>query len=86
MAALSEPDPILRVTVGSLIYTSDDEKIGSVGEVQGNAFKVATPLLRRDYWLTGDIIASATSDGPVILAIDKAHLDECRIEEPSAAA
>ena len=48
MSVAGEPEPILRVTVGSAIYTSDERKIGTVKERRAKAFKVGTPLLQRD--------------------------------------
>lgn len=75
-------EPILRVTVGSPIYTSDDQKIGTVKDLRGNAIKVSTPSLQRDFWLTGRIVAEALPDAPVILSVDRAQLDEHRIDEP----
>lgn len=78
----TQPEPILRVTVGSPIYTSDDQKIGTVKDLRGNAIKVSTPILQRDFWLTGRVVAEALPDAPVILSVDRAHLAEHRIDEP----
>ena len=86
MSIESEPDPILRVTVGMPIYTDDGQKIGAVKEVLVNAFKVGTPLLQRDYWLAADTIKSATPGEAVMLAIDKAHLGQRKLKERPAAA
>jgi hypothetical protein len=84
MTPPSEPEPILRVTVGSPIYTRDERKIGTVKERQGRAFKVGTSFLQRDYWLNGDILASATPDGAVYLALDQAQVEKYKLKAPPA--
>ena len=83
MTAAHEPDPILRVTVDTPIYTNDNQKIGKVKELRANAIKVGTPLLQRDYWLMASAVASATPDAIVILAFDRAHLDEHKLSQPA---
>ena len=85
MSVVDRPDPILRVTVGSPIYTDDGQKIGTVKERRGNAFKVGTALWQRDYWLGADAIGVAVPDGPVTLRVDKAHLAEHRLQDPPSA-
>ena len=83
MSTVHEPDPMLRVTVDTPIYTNDNQKIGKVKELRGNAIKVATPFLQRDYWLMASAVASATPDITVILAFDRAHLDEHKLSQPA---
>jgi len=82
---MSEPAPILRVTVGTAVYAQDGEKIGKVKEVRGQAFKVETGLLQKDYWLPGESVAEAAPDAAVTLTVDKNQLDAHKIEEPEAA-
>jgi hypothetical protein len=79
-------DPIFRITIGSPIYTRDYEKIGSVKERRGNAFKVGTPLLQRDFWLEATVVRSAALDGAVMLTIDKAEVGEHKLKKPPIAA
>jgi hypothetical protein len=55
-----EPHPYLRVTIDTPIYTSDQEKIGTVKERRANAFKAGTPIFQRDFWLPADAVSSAT--------------------------
>lgn len=86
MSTAIEPNPFLKVTVGSLIFTSDEQKIGTVKERRGGALKVGTRLLRRDYWLPAGTIKSATPDAPVILWIAKAELEQYKLTQPPAAA
>lgn len=86
MSVSSEPDPILRVTIGSPIYTKSYEMIGRVKERRGNAFKVGTPFLQRDFWLGGEVLRTAAPDGPVMLGIEKADLSSFKRGEPPAAA
>jgi hypothetical protein len=85
VSRVSEPDPILRVTVGSPIYTRDEQKIGVVKERRGNAFKVGTPLLQRDFWLGAESLSRATPDGAVFLDVDKAQVQERKLPAPPAA-
>ena len=59
---MSEPAPILRVTVDTPVYGQDGEKLGKVKEVRGNAFKIETGLFQKDYWLPGNCIAEAAPD------------------------
>ena len=82
---MSEPAPILRVTVGTPVYARDGEKIGTVKEVRGQAFKVETGLLQKDYWLPGESVAEAVPDAAVTLAVEKNQIDAHKIEEPQAA-
>lgn len=83
MAIADEPDPILRVTVGTPIYTNDYHKVGTVKERRADAIKVGTSFLQRDYWLMADAVASASPGDAVILAFDRAHLNEHKLSAPS---
>jgi hypothetical protein len=82
---MSEPAPILRVTVGTPFFTRDGEKIGKVKEVRGQAFQVETGLLQKDYWLPGGSVAEAVPDAAVTLVADKDQIDTHKIDEPQAA-
>ena len=83
---MQEPPAILRVTVGAPVSTRDGEKIGKVKEIRGEAFKVETGLLQRDYWLGAGSIESAVPEAAVTLNVDKPDLDACKVEEPPQAA
>jgi len=82
---MSEPAPILRVTVGTPVYTNDGAKIGKVKEVRGQAFKIETGLFQKDYWLPGTSVAEAAPDMAVTLAVDKKQVDTEKVDEPRAA-
>ena len=82
---MSEPAPILRVTVDTPVYGQDGEKLGKVKEVRGNAFKIETGLFQKDYWLPGNCIAEAAPDVAVTLTVSKDQVDNLKIEEPQAA-
>ncbi len=82
---MSEPAPILRVTVGTPVYTQDGEKVGKIKEVRAQAFKVETGLLQKDYWLGGESVAEAAPDAAVTLVADKNQIDSYKIDEPEAA-
>lgn len=86
MFTTSEPEPILRVTIGSPIYTMSYEKIGKVKERRGDAFKVGTPFYQRDFWLGGEVVRTAAPDGSVMLGIERSDLSKHKRNEPPAAA
>ena len=79
---MSEPAPMLRVTVGTPVYAKDGDKVGKIKEVRGQAFKVETGLLQKDYWLSGESVAEAAPDAAVTLVADKNDIDSFKIEEP----
>jgi len=82
---MSEPAPILRVTVGTPIYTQDGAKLGKVKEVRGQAFKIETGLLQRDYWLPAASVSEAVPDVAVTLNVEKNQIGTHKIDEPRAA-
>jgi len=82
---MSEPAPILRVTVGTPVYAQDGAKIGKVKEVRGQAFKIETGLLQRDYWLPAESVSEAAPDMVVTLSVDKNQIGTHKIDEPRAA-
>ena len=82
---MSEPGPMLRVTVGTPIYAQDGAKIGKGKEVRGQAFKVETGLFQKDFWLPGESVAQAAPDQAVTLAVDQNQIDINKIDEPQAA-
>jgi len=87
MAISEQPSPILRVTVGTPVYSADDQKLGKVKEVRGEYFKVETGLFSRDYWLPASVITEAVPEHSVLLTISRADLDSYKTtDEPAAAA
>jgi hypothetical protein len=82
---MSEPAPILRVTVGAPVFARDGAKIGKVKEIRQGAFKVERGLFQSDFWLRGESVESAIPDEAVTLIPDKDQVDEFKIEEPQAA-
>ena len=81
---MPDVDPILRVTVGTPVFTWDNHRLGKVKEIQNEAFKIETGLLQRDFWLPADSINEAVPDEAVILTLEKGQLDGHKIEEPPA--
>lgn len=67
--------------VGSHVYTSDGDDLGTIKEVQGRFFKVDASM-RPDYWLSRDCVRTA-SVGEVRLAIDKDQLGDYKVDKPS---
>src|SRR4030095_15122480 len=85
MAIDSSPEPFLRVTVGSPIFSSDYAKIGVVKEIRARAFKVDAGFWRA-YWLGAECVDAAIPDQSVTLTVDKAHLGDYKVKEPPAVA
>ena len=84
--ALQEPAPILRVSVGAPVYTRDEQKIGTVKDIRGQAFQVEPGgLFKRSYWLPGDTVEMAVPEEAVILSASQDQLDDLKIDEPLAA-
>jgi len=75
-------DLILRVTVGSPVYSWDSHRVGKIKEIQSEAIKIETGLLQRDYWLPANSIYEAVPDEAVILTVEKGRLDDEKIAEP----
>lgn len=79
----SAPEPILRVTVGSPIFTRDDQKIGVVKEIRGRAFKVDAGFWR-EFWLGAESLAAAIPGQSVTLVTAKADLNQHKLKAPPA--
>jgi hypothetical protein len=77
-------DPFDFVRVGLPVETQDSQRIGRVGEIQGRSIKVETSLFQRDFWLSAEVIASAKSDGSVVLSVPKSDLDRHKNRVPAA--
>jgi len=69
--------------IGAPVVDRDGHQIGTVKEVEENAFKVDAPIAF-DYWLHFDGVLSATIDG-VVMAVDSDHLDEFKLDSPEDA-
>jgi hypothetical protein len=82
---MSEPSPLLRVTIGAPVYARDGAKIGKVKEIRQGAFKVERGLLQSDFWLRGEAVESAVPDEAVTLIPDRDQVDDYKVEEPKAA-
>jgi hypothetical protein len=79
------PRPALpQITLSAVVFTADGQRLGKVSEVWPRHFKVGTPLLRRDYWLPTDRVASVGAEGQVILTFNKPRLDQHRLARPPA--
>jgi hypothetical protein len=80
---MAQTNPIIRVTPGTPVYERDGSRVGKVGEVRGEAFRVETGLFQRDYWLPADAIDSAVAGDAVMLAISKGEIGSHKIEAPT---
>ena len=81
MAIGRAPEPFLRVTVGSPVYSHDEHKIGVVKEIRRDSLKVSAGLLRH-FWLKADAVAGAIPEVSVILVADKGDLDDYKVKQP----
>jgi hypothetical protein len=82
---MTEPDPILRVTIGAPVYTQDEQKIGKVKDVRGSSFAVEPGLFKRDYWLPADLIETAVPEEAVVLSCAESDLAQFKVDEAAAA-
>lgn len=82
---MSEPAPILRVTLGAPVYAQDGAKIGKVKDIRQGAFQVETGLFQSNYWLPGEAVESAFPDEAVTLTAPKSEIDSYKVDEPQAA-
>ena len=86
MSASNQPTPILRVTVGTPVYSADDQKLGKVKDVRGSHFQVETGMFQKDYWLGEETVAEAVPEHSVQLNIAKGELDEHKRSDDQLAA
>lgn len=70
------------IPMGSPVYTADNDKIGTVKEVQGTSFKVDASG-QPDYWLPASAVMSATLDR-VMVSFRKDSLGDYKMNKPAA--
>ena len=82
-AAPSAPagDPMAGVKVGAAVMTHDDQRVGKVGDLRGQFFKVEGGFLQRPYWLPAECISSADAER-VTLGATKSQLDSYKLHNP----
>jgi hypothetical protein len=73
-----QADPYRWVRLGMEVFTRDNVRLGTVGEVASEKFKVSTPLFHRDYWLPADYVSRTMPSATVSLGLTKAELEERR--------
>ncbi len=71
------------IPVGCPVYTADEQRLGTVKELQAGCFKVDAPL-QPDYWLSTRDVAAVTLER-LVLSFAKEQLAEFKVE-PSASA
>src|SRR4029078_849314 len=72
-----------EVGVGMPIISEDDERIGSVKDIEGNFIK-GDAFMSRDYWLHADY-AVRVSDGSVHMSFPKRDLAAYKMNSPALA-
>jgi hypothetical protein len=78
-------NPYLSVTVGTMVYTADNRRLGPVSEIRGRYFKIGRPwwqVWQRAYWLRTDSVRSSVPGDRVVLNVEWAQLDERKIVDP----
>jgi hypothetical protein len=65
---------------GADIFTSDGDRIGQVGELHGDYFKVDAAMMP-DYWLRTDCVLSSGTSG-VRLNFAKDELGDYKLDRP----
>ena len=84
MSIAGEPEPFLRVTVGSPVFTYDERKVGVVKEIRGRAFKVDAGFWRA-FWLGAEQVSRAVPGQSVSLGFRRADLSGHKLREPRVA-
>jgi hypothetical protein len=64
-----------NVPIGTDVYTTDGDKLGTVKELRGDYFKVDASM-QPDYWLATECIRGGYASGRVTVMFDKDHLDD----------
>jgi hypothetical protein len=68
------------VAIGCPVFTRDNEKLGEVKEVRGDAFKVSAQM-QPDYWLPTTCLTSSTPDR-LVVDIPKDRIGDFKLDEP----
>jgi uncharacterized protein YrrD len=71
-----------EIALGRPVYSADGEQLGTVKDVQLDAFKVDAPM-QPDYWLPMRCVVSTGSEG-LRLDFVKDHLGDVRIDNPAS--
>ncbi len=69
------------LTADCPVYTADGDKLGTVKEVRGSAFKVNAPM-KPDYWLNFGAVRTVTTNR-VELAFPKDRLGDYKQDHPT---
>jgi hypothetical protein len=69
-----------NITIGCPVYTRDNEKLGEVKELRGEAFKVSADM-QPDYWLPTTCLTSSTP-GRLVVDVTKDRIGDFKIDEP----
>jgi hypothetical protein len=68
----------ITLTLGAAVFTTDNDKLGTVKEIRSDAFKVDASM-QPDYWLSLAAVASAGVDR-VLLTFSKDRLGEMKLD------
>jgi hypothetical protein len=69
-----------NVMIGSHVFTSDGDDLGTVKELWGGYFKVDAPM-KPDFWLSTSHVGTATADR-IHMSFTKDQLGDFKTESP----
>jgi len=67
--------PSIEIEIGTPVYTSDHEKLGTVAEVRESNLRIDVSM-KPDYWLSADFVRPGHEDGRITMVFDNEHLDD----------
>ena len=76
--------PLVSVSTGQDVYTAAGDKLGTVKDIAGTAFKVDASM-QPDYWLPITAVASNDAAG-VRMDFTKDHLGDFKVDGPEGRA
>jgi hypothetical protein len=80
---IDRTDMLHDLPIDADVITLDQSKLGTVGDIQGDCFKLNAPW-EPDYWLPRSCVSTVIGDR-VLLDFNKDRLDDHKLSGPRAA-